>query len=187
MQRGTWKQFYDHEYRAKLITMLASISNPEACCYARMCAIFVEDHGTLTSWLNMLERSTTAGHDVAAFVLSLVLHRSNSDVGDDYIVRQLLRKVEGDEAGSVANVTWKNKKCTRCLQLAMGLLQDLVVQPVPGECCPLPPLAKLVHHQDGLQCRGGGYSNLAGREGWEEWAMFYSEECRIRNECDRFF
>jgi hypothetical protein len=67
------------------------------------------------------------------------------------------------------------------------LLQDLVVQPVSGECCPLPPLAKLVHHQDGLQCRGGGYSNLAGREGWEEWAMFYSEECRIRNECDRFF
>ena len=27
----------------------------------------------------------------------------------------------------------------------------------------------------------------AGCEGWEEWAMFCSEECRIHNECDRFF
>ena len=60
----------------------------------------------------MLERSATAGHDVAAFVLSLVLHRSNSDAGNDDIARWWLRKVEGDEADSMANVTWKNEICT---------------------------------------------------------------------------
>jgi hypothetical protein len=44
-----------------------------------------------------------------------------------------------------------------------------------------------VHRQDRHQCKGGGYRVHVGREGWEEWAMFYSEECKIRNECDRFF
>ena len=81
-----------------------------------MHAIFMEDRTTLMSWLDMLERSTMAGHDVAAFVLSLVLHRSNRGAGNNNIARWLLRKVEGDEAGPAMNVTWKNKKCTRRLQ-----------------------------------------------------------------------
>jgi len=75
----------------------------------------MEDHNVLMPWLDMLERSTTVGHDVATFVLSLMLHRSNSGAGNDNIVWWLLRKVEGDEAGPVVNVTWKNEKCTRCL------------------------------------------------------------------------
>ena len=84
---ATWdlKQFYDHEYRTKLIARLASVGNPEACFYAGMRVVFVEDHNALMPRLNMLERSTTAGHDVAAFVLSLVLHRSNSGAGNDNI------------------------------------------------------------------------------------------------------
>ena len=81
-----------------------------------MHAIFVEDHTTLMPWLDMVERSAAAGHDVATFVLSLVLHRSNSSVGNDNIARRWLRKVEGDEACPEANVMWKNEKCTRCLQ-----------------------------------------------------------------------
>jgi hypothetical protein len=38
-----------------------------------MRAVFVEDRTALMPQLDMLERSTVAGHDVAAFVLSLVL------------------------------------------------------------------------------------------------------------------
>jgi hypothetical protein len=64
-----------------------------------MRTVFVQDHGPLMPWLNMLEHSVVAGHDVAAFVLSLVLHRSNSGAGNDNIVRWLLRKVKGDEVG----------------------------------------------------------------------------------------
>jgi hypothetical protein len=116
IQCGTWNQFYDHEYHAKLIARLASVGNPEAYFYARMRAVFVEDRSTLMLRLDMLEHSTTAGHDVAAFVLSLVLHRSNSRVGNDNIARWWLRKVEGDEARPKENVTWKNEKCTRHLQ-----------------------------------------------------------------------
>jgi hypothetical protein len=76
-----------------------------------MCAVFVEDCNALMPWLDMLECSAVAGHDVAAFVLSLVLHRSNSGAGNDNTARRWLRKVEGDEAGSATNVTWKNEIC----------------------------------------------------------------------------
>ena len=82
-----------------------------------------------------------AGHDVAAFVLSLVIHRSNSGAGNDKIARRWLRKVEGDKAGLAANVTWKNEICTWCLQQAIFMLQDLAGQPALGESSPLPPLA----------------------------------------------
>jgi hypothetical protein len=69
-----------------------------------MCAVFVKDRSTLMLWLDMLDCSTTAGHDVATFVLSLVLHRSNSGVGNDNIARRWLRKVKGDEAGPEARM-----------------------------------------------------------------------------------
>ena len=68
----------------------------------------MEDHSTLMLRLNMLECSTVVGHDVAAFVVPLVLHRSNSGASNDNIARRWLRKVEGDEAGPEANVMWKN-------------------------------------------------------------------------------
>jgi hypothetical protein len=152
-----------------------------------MHVVFVEDRRALMPRLNMLERSAVAGHDVVAFVLSLVLHRSNSGADNDNIARRWWRKVEGDEAGPVVNVTWKNEICTRHLQQAMFMLQDLAGWPVLGESSPLPPLAKPVRRQDGHQCGGGGCDVHAGWEGWEEWAMFCSEECRIHIECDRFF
>ena len=67
------------------------------------------------------------------------------------------------------------------------MLQDLARRSALGESSPLPPLAMPVRCQDGHQCRDGGYGVHVGWEGWEEWAMFYSEECRIHNEYDRFF
>jgi hypothetical protein len=81
-----------------------------------MRAVFVEDRTALMPQLDMLERSTAAGHDVAAFVLSLVLQKSNSGASNDNIARRWLRKVKGDEAGPATNVTWKNEICTRRLQ-----------------------------------------------------------------------
>jgi hypothetical protein len=79
--------------------MLASVGNLEACFYTRMCTVFVEDRSVLMQWLDMPEHSATVGHDVASFVLSLVLHRFNSGAGNDNIAQRWLRKVEGDEAG----------------------------------------------------------------------------------------
>jgi hypothetical protein len=59
-----------------------------------MCAVFLEDHSALMARLNMLEHFATVGHDVAAFVLSLVLRRSNSDASNDNIAWQWLRKAQ---------------------------------------------------------------------------------------------
>ena len=114
-----------------------------------MHAVFVEDRSALMPRIDMLEISTTIGHDVATFVLSLVLHRSNSGASNDNIAQRLLRKVKGDEAGPTANVTWKNEKCTRCLQQAMFVLENFVGRPTSGQSSPLPPLAMSVRHQDG--------------------------------------
>jgi hypothetical protein len=50
-----------------------------------MCTVFVEDCSVLMPQLDMLERFAAVGHDVAAFVLSLVLHRSNSSAGNNNI------------------------------------------------------------------------------------------------------
>ena len=82
----------------------------------------MEDHTALMPRLDMLECSAVVGHDVATFVLSLLLHRSNSGASNDSVAQRWLRKVEGDEAGSTANVTWKNEKCTWRLQQAMFML-----------------------------------------------------------------
>jgi hypothetical protein len=93
----------------------------------------------------MLEHSAMAGHVVATFVLSLMLHMSNSSDSNDNIAQRWLRKVEGDEAGPVANVTWRNEICTRGLQQVMFMLEDFAGQPTPGQSSPLPPLAMPVH------------------------------------------
>ena len=61
-----------------LITRLTSVGHPEACFKARMSAVFVEDHSTITPQLDMLERAAESGHELAMYVLSLVLDRSNS-------------------------------------------------------------------------------------------------------------
>ena len=83
-----------------------------------MSVIFVEDRGTITPWLDMLERAAELGHELATYVLSLVLHRSNSGAANDATTRWLLRKVEcDDEAGPTAkNAIWKNKNYARRCQ-----------------------------------------------------------------------
>jgi hypothetical protein len=77
-----------------------------------MSVIFVEDHGTVTPRLDMLERTAKSGHELATYVLSLVFRRSNRSAANDATVRWLLWKVKCDEAGPVVkNATWKNMNC----------------------------------------------------------------------------
>ena len=63
-----------------------------------MSTIFVEDHGTVTPWLDMLEHAAESGHELATYVLSLVLHRSNSSDANDATAQRLLWMVECDKA-----------------------------------------------------------------------------------------
>jgi hypothetical protein len=102
------------------LSLLASATRKPA--YTLGCTSSLWKTVTRSRHGSMLECSTAVGHDIAAFVLSLVLHRSNSGAKSDNIARWLLRKVEGDEAGPATIVTWKNEKCTRHLQQAMWVL-----------------------------------------------------------------
>ena len=128
-----------------LITRLTSISHPEACFKVGMSAVFVEDYGIITPWLDMLERTAESGQELAMYVLSLVLHRSNSGAANNATAQRLLRKVECDEVGLAAkNAVWKNKNCARCRQQARVVLQDDLVVPRRAVRPDLPPLAHLV-------------------------------------------
>ena len=88
-----------------------------------MSAVFVEDRGTITPRLDMREHAAESGHELAMYVLSLVLHRSNSGATNDTTGRRLLRKVECDEVGpTVKNAMWKNKNCAQRHQQARVVL-----------------------------------------------------------------
>jgi len=133
--------YYTHEYRANLITRLASVGHPEACFKAGMSAIFVEDRGIITPRLHMLERAAESGHEVATYVLSLVMYSSNSGAANDAKAQRLLQKVEGDEAGPAAkNATWKNTKAAWRRHQAVMALQDDLVVPHAARLAGLPPV-----------------------------------------------
>jgi len=148
----------------------------------------VEDRGIITPWLDMLERAAELRHELATYVLSLVLHRSNNGTANDATARRLLRKVKCDEAGpATKNARWKNKSGARHRQQARVVLQDDLVVPRRAARPNLPPLAPPVPRQNRHQCRGGGCGDIVGWVAWEQWALFCSEECRIRSECRRLF
>ena len=83
LNRVAWEPYYSREYHANLITMLASVGHTEACFKAGMSIVFKEHRGIITSWLNMLECTTESGHDLATYVFSLALYRSNNGAAND--------------------------------------------------------------------------------------------------------
>ena len=110
LHRVLRRQFYQGpEYRAKLITGLATVGNPEACFHSGMCLIFGKQRGAIMPCLDPLRRTAEAGHKVAIYVLALLLYRPNSGDGDDNDdeARRLLRMVEGPEPGAPV-LPWNN-------------------------------------------------------------------------------
>jgi len=98
-----WRRFYiGPEYRATLITGLATVGNPEACFRSGMCLIFGKQRGVIMPCLDPLRRAAEVGHKVAIYALALLLYRPNSGDGDDDKARRLLHMVEGPEPGAPA-------------------------------------------------------------------------------------
>lgn len=97
------RRFYiGPEYRATLITGLATVGNPEACFRSGMCLIFGKQRGAIMPCLDPLRRAVEVGHKVAIYALALLLYRPNSGDGDDDKARRLLHMVEGPEPGAPA-------------------------------------------------------------------------------------
>ena len=90
------------EYRATLITGLATVGDPEACFRSGMCLIFGKQRGTIMSCLDPLRCTAEPSHKVAIYALVLLLYRPNSGDGDDDEARRLLCMVEGPKPGAPA-------------------------------------------------------------------------------------
>jgi hypothetical protein len=179
LRRVLQRRFYlGPEYRAMLITGLATVGNPEACFRSGMCLVFGKQRGAIMPCLDPLRCTAEAGHKVAIYVLALLLYRPNSGDGDDDEARQLLRMVEGPEAGAQA-LPWNNNTCKKCHCRIILVLWDLASLAV---CVPTP-----VPRLDNHQCVGRGCGEHAGWYAWYSWRRLCSEECRICNECDWFF
>jgi len=69
----------------------------------------MEEHGTITLCLDILQHASKEGHEDVTYVLSLLLHRSNGHSTKDDNAPWLLRKVKGDEGPPVPYAMWKNK------------------------------------------------------------------------------
>ena len=155
------RRFYlGPEYRATLITGLATVDNPEACFRSGMCLVFGKQRDALMPCLDPLRRTTEAGHKLAIYILALLLYRPNSSDGDDDEDRRLLRMVEGPEAGA-PSLPWNNKTCTKCCRWIILALWDLASLAV-GVPTPVPRLEDhqgVASMQDGmLGTHGIGYA-----------------------------
>ena len=58
--------------------------------------VFMEKHRP-RPFLNDLAHATDGRHNLVAYLVALLLYRHNGDVGDNDIVRQYIRWVEGEE------------------------------------------------------------------------------------------
>ena len=104
---GSWDLYYDNGFRQNLIINLSKVGNPVACFFAGMHVVLVEARGDLRLSLDMLECTAKAWYQVAMYVLAMYKYRPNSGAEEDSSAMELFRKIEGDDAGAGAPVTWE--------------------------------------------------------------------------------
>lgn len=185
--RRVLRRRFNPEYRAALITTLATVGNPEALFRSGLCGLCRAFSGNkrrvIMPFLDQLRRAAEAGHKASMYALALFLYRPNSGEADDDEARRLLRLVEGPEEGETL-LPWKNLTCTKRRSRIISATWYLRPSAAAVAVAPVPAP---VPRQDNFHCAGRGCGNHAGWHDWYSWRRFCSEECRIRNECDWFF
>jgi hypothetical protein len=138
--------------------------------------LFGENYSSRLS-IAKLEVAAQAGHNVAAYVATMVLYRANGGTSDDDTARRYIRQVEGEEesAASTSMMMRMNKGCLRCREVALEVIRRVMwhrrATLAPSVAC------------DNHQCAG----RLCFKMSWEEWSHFCYEKYRIHAECDMFF
>ena len=93
-RRGrTWDDPVDYE---ALLASLTQVGNSEACFLTRIQIVFMEQHSPRPC-LNDLAHIADGGHNLAAYLVALLLYRHNGDADDDDTIRWNIRWVEGEE------------------------------------------------------------------------------------------
>jgi hypothetical protein len=112
--------------------MLSGLGNPEACFLSGIKAFFIKHRG-----YNDLRRAAKGGHDVAAYLYTILLYRDNGGAAADDTAKGYMRQVAG--GGSTTSSRWlSNEGCLPLREKAVRKLHYSTWR-IWGE--PLPPPA----------------------------------------------
>ena len=73
-----------------LLASLTQVSNPEACFPTEMQTIFMEKRGPQPC-LDDLTHATDGGHNLATYLVTILLYRHNGGANDNDTVRRYMR------------------------------------------------------------------------------------------------
>jgi hypothetical protein len=93
-----WDDPIDYE---ALLASLTQVSNMEACFLIRIQTVFKEKHSPRPC-LDDLTHAADGGHNLVAYLVTLLLYRHNGDASDDNTARWYIRWVEGEEVSWAA-------------------------------------------------------------------------------------
>ena len=79
-----WDDPIDYE---ALLASLTQVGNSEACFLTRIQTVFMDKHSPQLC-LDDIAHATDGRHNLVAYLVALLLHRNNGDVGDDDTVRR---------------------------------------------------------------------------------------------------
>ena len=79
-----------------LLASLTQVGNSDACFLTWIQTVFMENHSPRRC-LNDLARAADSGHNLAAYLVTLLLYRHNGAAGDDDTARWYMRRVKGEE------------------------------------------------------------------------------------------
>jgi hypothetical protein len=151
--------------------MLSGLGNPEAYFLSGIKAFFIEHRG-----YNDLRRTAEGGHDAAAYLYTILLHRDNGGAATDDTAKGYMRRVAGG-GSTTSSRRLSNEGCLPLREKAARALHYSTSR-IWGE--PLPPPAK-VHGDQPCAGTGGGVE-----KGWLQISLFCSEDYRLRCEMVKF-
>lgn len=182
VRQRSWSPPYTTSEARTLTVNLAKVGNPWACFSEGMRSVFVEHRDDDTAGRALLEVAASGGHQIARYVLAMLLYRGNTGTTDDLRSMELLRRVEGDEDAD--KHAWTNQACTMMLEQAQRSLQ-----PMHAEADGHQWRVHLAHPElrtPPQPCSVAGCGSDCGWHGWRRTSTFCSQACRIHYEYIRF-
>jgi hypothetical protein len=158
-------------YKA-FLAMLSGLGNPKACFLSGIKAFFIEHRG-----YNDLRCAAEGGHDVAAYLYTILLYKDNGRTAADDTTKGYMRRVAG--GGSTTSRWLNNEGCLPLHEKAARALHYSTWR-IWGE--PLPPPAQV----RGYQPCAGNDGGCGVEKGWLQISLFCSEDCKLRCEMVKF-
>ncbi|TVU21980.1 hypothetical protein EJB05_31652, partial [Eragrostis curvula] len=176
LEREAAMKWNERERYGAVVEHLAAAGNPEACFLAGLAIVFATDGQCYAgpAGAQCLARAAKAGHKAAVYVLGLLRYHA----GDEEDAAMYLRQVEGEDAAGNAAGYMTNRECVQCRAQAEAAVREVtwnvIVEPSP---------APVALPKEGSRCTAAG---CGVPQGWSNYGVFCSEDCRIRHEHAQF-